>query len=209
MPFFRHGSNQGNTLAGKVGLVQNRRCSGDITGGRRAPGQRDFPTRTPVAVGVPLRPARTPGATDATARVRKCQFGAGLCQISPQRLGPKCQPGPAPSTEHVDLTGFRNGAYGVKPMPGPRVNRRAKKWHKMALGSRFFEWLSARSRCGQVIQSMVSEWFTTFYDAQPPPRGVPFLVIQCHFCAISVPFIPERTPVGAPRRRQAARACHA
>ena len=49
-----------------------------------------------------MRPTRTRGATDATARVRKCQWGAGLCQTRPERLGPKCQPGPAPSTEHVD-----------------------------------------------------------------------------------------------------------
>jgi hypothetical protein len=162
-----------------------------------------------------MRPARTPGATDATARVRKCQFGAGLCQIRPQRLGPKCQPGPAPSTEHVDLTDFRNGAYGVKPMPNPPVNRRAKKWHKMALGSPFFEWLSARSRCREVIQSMVSEWFTTFDDAHATRRGVPFLVIQCHFCAIfsrahaswcakteaSSPSLPCLTSPGCPDSR--------
>jgi hypothetical protein len=38
----------------------------------------------------------------------------------PATAGTQVPAGAGPSTEHVDLTGFRNGAYGVKPMPGPR-----------------------------------------------------------------------------------------
>ena len=122
-----------------------------------------------------MRPSRMSGATDATARVSKCQLGAGLCQTRPERLGPKCEPGPVPSPRHVDLTGFRTGAYGVKAMPGPQVNRRAKKWHKMALGSRFFDSLWCQL---EVQGSYPKHGLFMVYDVLRRTRHPR---VECHF----------------------------
>ena len=75
-----------------------------------------------------------------------------------------------------------------KPCPAPGLTAARKngtKWHWEAAFSNGFR---ARSRCREVIQSMVSECFTTFDDVHATPAcsaisgdSVPF---QCHFsCA--------------------------
>jgi hypothetical protein len=83
-------------------------------------------------------------------------FAAGFCHTSPQDVRPRCQPGPAPSTRYVDLTCFRNRAYGAKGLPGAQVNDPAKKSPKVAVMATFSNTFTAKWRRWGVMQSMVS-----------------------------------------------------
>ena len=90
------------------------------------------------------------GPIHATARVRKCQFRA-VVPHPPGKARTKVRAGAFPSTNPVDLAYFANGSYDVIGMLIRRVNRPAKKWHKMALGGGFSSDLSATSRCTELI----------------------------------------------------------
>ena len=111
-----------------------------------------------------------------------------------------CQPGPAPSTRHVDLTGFRNGAYGVKARPGPGLTA-AQKMAQNGTGKPLFRRALVPDRgAGKLSKAWSLSGLRRFTTPTPPPRGVPFRVIQCHFSAIfPVPGAGSReSPAHAP-----------
>jgi hypothetical protein len=66
-----------------------------------------------------------------------------------QDVGPRCKPGPAPSTRYVDLTCFRNGAYRVKGVPGPQVNDPANQSPKVAVMATFSNAFTANWGCSE------------------------------------------------------------
>jgi hypothetical protein len=90
------------------------------------------------------RLSRTPAATDPTARVRNCQMGRRFVPHPPGTAGTKGPAGACPVDSAPRPNRLQKWSLRCQTHARPTGEPPREKWHKMALGSRFFEWLSCQ-----------------------------------------------------------------
>ena len=63
------------------------------------------------------------GDLDGRARDGSCHWPPGSATPASKDWGPRCKAGPSTSTRCVNLTCCQDGAYRVRGVPGPQVQR--------------------------------------------------------------------------------------
>jgi hypothetical protein len=150
------------------GLVQDRHCSGDRSGARRASSQWDFPTRAPV---------ENAWSDYCHGTGHEMPSAAGFCHSGPERLGTTV-PARACSVDSVRRLNLLQKQSLPCYLRGRRPGQRSREIiARGGSNGNFFE-------CFYCQMAMPAGYpkpgLLAVYDTVSTPRGLPFRLIRCH-----------------------------